>query len=84
MHVPLKKLTNAEVKLYLKSWLTNDIMTSVRQKNKKYKIFSRAKDCQQKKNCTQNLRIQAYKENMLKIGKNKGHYKYKKYHKEKH
>ena len=47
-HVPLKKLTNKEVKLHLKPWLTNGIITSIRQKDKLHKIFSRAKDCQMK------------------------------------
>ena len=47
-HAPLKKLTNKEVKLHLKSWLLNGITTSIRQKDKLYKKFSRAKDYQMK------------------------------------
>ena len=38
-HTSLKKFTDTEVKLYLKPWLTNGIMTSVRQKDKLYKKF---------------------------------------------
>ena len=38
-HVPLKKLTVAEVKLHLKIWITNGNMTSVRQKIRYTKIF---------------------------------------------
>ena len=45
-HAPLKKLTNKEVKIHLKLWLTNGIMTSTRQKDKLYKNLSRTKDCQ--------------------------------------
>ena len=47
-HVPLKKLTNKEVKLHLKPWLTIAIMTSIRQRDKLYKKLSRAKGCQMK------------------------------------
>ena len=47
-YAPLKKLTNKEVKLHLNLWLTNGIMTSIRQKDKLCKNFSRAKDCQMK------------------------------------
>ena len=47
-HAPSKKLTNKEVKIHLKLWLTNGITTSIRQKDKLYKNFSRAKDCQMK------------------------------------
>ena len=43
-----KELTIKEVKLHLKPGLTNGIMTSVRQKDKLYKNFSRVKDCQMK------------------------------------
>ena len=38
-HAPLKKLTNTEVKLHMKPWLTNGIKTSVRHRDKLYKIF---------------------------------------------
>ena len=44
-HVPLKMLTNTEVKIHLKTWLTNGIMTSICQKDKLYRKFSIAKDC---------------------------------------
>ena len=47
-HVPLKKLTNKEVKLHLKPWLTIAIMTSIRQRDKLHEKLSRAKGCQMK------------------------------------
>ena len=47
-YAPLKKLTNKEIKLNLNLRLTNGIITSIRQKDKLCKIFSRAKDCQMK------------------------------------
>ena len=42
-HAPLKKLTNTEVKLHLKSWLTNGIMTFISKKDKLYKNFQELK-----------------------------------------
>ena len=46
--MPLKKLINAEVHLHLKNWITNNNITSVRQKDKIYEDFLRAKNCQHK------------------------------------
>ena len=53
---PLKKLTNKEVKLHLKPWLTNGIMTSIRQKDKLYKNFQELMIGRWNKNRTKNLK----------------------------
>ena len=55
-HAPLKKLTNKEIKLHLKPWPTNGIITSIRQKDKLYKKFSGAKDRQMKQKLHKELK----------------------------
>ena len=43
-YMPLKKLTKREVKLKSKPWITKGILTSIKQRDKLYKKFIKAKD----------------------------------------
>ena len=43
-HAPIKKISNREIKLRTKPWITKGILTSIKIKNKLYKKYCRAKD----------------------------------------
>ena len=43
-YAPLTRITKKMQKTYSKPWLTKDILTSIKNKNKIYKKFCKAKD----------------------------------------
>ena len=48
-YAPIQKLSKAELKLKSKRWLTRGTMTSIKNKNKRYKKFIKAKNSAEKK-----------------------------------
>ena len=47
-HAPLKKITIQEKKLHLKPWITRGILTSIKTKNRMYRIFLQTKKATKK------------------------------------
>ena len=47
-HAPLKQITKKEIKTKSKPWITTGILTSIRNKNKIYNKFCKAKDQKRK------------------------------------
>ena len=56
-HTPKKPMTKKELKTRSKPWLTNGILTSIKNKNKMYNKFCRAKDQVRKQHFHGKLKI---------------------------